>query len=104
MRCSSALAPLVPYVDQAEWRDNDPEYDSGDKDSLTGGRHRNIFAHKVSRHRSHSYLHLLRLGSTQVLNAVSTRVLLNSPICVVSGVRITSTRRHWPSLTHCRHL
>jgi hypothetical protein len=41
----------------------------------------------------------MRQGSTRVFNAVLTRVFLNAPICVVSSMRTTPTRRHWPSLT-----
>lgn len=43
-------------------------------------------------------------GSARVVNAVSTCVFLDSPICVVSGMRATPARGHWPSFTYRRHL
>lgn|SRR5689334_11167105 len=39
---SCALAPLLPCVDQAEYGDDDPEYQRGDEDRLNGCRHRNM--------------------------------------------------------------
>ena len=44
---SSVFAPLLPHVDQAEHRDNDPENQCGDEDRLNGRRHRGILAHTV---------------------------------------------------------
>ena len=41
---TSASGPLLPHVDPAEYRDDDPEHKRGDEDGLTGCRHRNIVA------------------------------------------------------------
>jgi hypothetical protein len=38
-----------------------------------------------------------------VFNAVSTRIFLHPSLCVVSGMRTTPARRHWPPLTHRGH-
>jgi hypothetical protein len=42
--------------------------------------------------------------STRVFNAVLRCIFLNAPIRVMSGMRATSARRHWPPLPHRRHL